>query len=46
MQYVLGGLPLKTIQVIYSWNCIMLQWTGYPLFTQNELYYGIGKNSE
>ena len=32
MQSVLGVLYIKTIQIIYSWDCIMLQWTGYPLF--------------
>ena len=28
MRYVLGGC----LQAIYSWDCIMLQWTEYPLF--------------
>lgn len=32
MQYVLRVLYIKTMQVIYSRDCIMLQGTGYPLF--------------
>lgn len=34
MQYVLGdSLHIKiAIQIFYSWDCIILQWTGYPLF--------------
>ena len=32
MQYVLGFLYIKSIQVNYSWDCIMLHGTGYPLF--------------
>ena len=33
-QYVLGSSlhKNKLIRVIYSWDCIMLQWTGYSLF--------------
>ena len=35
MLYILGVLYIKTIHVIYVWNCIMLQWTGCPLFNAN-----------
>ena len=31
MQYGLGGvLYIKTIQIAYSWDCIVLRWTGHP----------------
>ena len=47
MQYVLEVLNIKTIQVIYYWDCVMLDICCFIQTTpQNELYYGICENSE
>ena len=44
-----GGLYIKTIQVNYSWDGIIVNWISIVLMQitpQNELYYGIGEKSE